>query len=139
IMTFFNDRIDIHHIFPEKWCKAQGISRSVYNSIVNKSPLSRASNIAIGGEAPSVYLTRIEQKHGLPSSDLDAILRSHLIEPAHLRADDFEAFFQARMDTLVSLVAGAMGKPVVQDYGTNETEITDDPDVESDEEQRENA
>jgi hypothetical protein len=25
LMTFFNDRIDIHHVFPQVWCKNQGI------------------------------------------------------------------------------------------------------------------
>jgi hypothetical protein len=63
----------------------------------------------------------------------------HHISRENLRADHFDAFFQAQMDPLVSLVAGSMGKPVVQDHGDNETatEITDDPEVESDEEQRE--
>src|SRR5690606_18263116 len=59
IMTFFDDKIDIHHIFPQAWCKRNGIDPGVYNSIINKTPLSRASNITIGGDAPSRYLKRI--------------------------------------------------------------------------------
>ena len=39
LMTFFSDRIDIHHIFPKAWCIKQGIPPSVFNSIVNKTPL----------------------------------------------------------------------------------------------------
>lgn len=122
LMTFFNDKIDIHHIFPQAWCKKTGIPPSVFNSIVNKTPLSKASNIAIGGDAPSVYLRRIEQRQGLSPEALDDILRSHLIEPAHLRNDDFDAFFAARMDALAGVVATALGKAVVDEHGADEAE-----------------
>ena len=27
-MTFFNEKIDIHHIFPQKWCGEKGIGRT---------------------------------------------------------------------------------------------------------------
>lgn len=137
LMTFFNDKIDIHHIFPQAWCKNKGIKPGVFNSIVNKTPLSKLSNIAIGGDAPSIYLKRIGAKQGLTEAELDDILRSHLIEPHHLRSDDFDAFFNARMTSLAVLVADAMGKPVVEEHGTNEKEIevdeTADTEIEDEE------
>lgn len=123
LMTFFNDKIDIHHVFPQAWCKKQGIPSAIFNSIVNKTPLSKLSNIAIGGDAPSVYLKRIEADQGIASTALDAILRTHLIEPESLRADEFEIFIKSRTTALASLVAGAMNKPVVEDHGSNEVEI----------------
>ncbi len=128
LMTFFNDRIDIHHVFPQDWCKKRDISPDLFNSIVNKTPLSKESNIAIGGDAPSTYLNRIERKQNLSSAELDAILRTHLIEPAHLRNDDFGAFFEARMRTLADVVAGAMDKAVVDERGANEDEVDADTD-----------
>jgi len=126
LMTFFNDDIDIHHVFPQAWCKKQGIEKGVFDAIINKTPLSKLSNISVGGDAPSVYLKRIEEKQGIAAADLDAILRTHLIEPAHLRADDFKAFYEARSKALAELVAGAMQKPVVEEAGTNEAEQEDD-------------
>lgn len=136
IMTFFNNKIDIHHIFPRDWCEKQNILPAVYNSIVNKTPLSKQSNIAIGGKAPSEYLRRIEEKHGIAPDKLDAILRTHLIEPALLRADDFQGFFDARIKALSTLVADAMRKPVVEEAGSNEPEFEvqteiDDEDIAS--------
>lgn len=113
LMTFSQRKIDVHHIFPKDWCRKQGIGPRVFNSIVNKSPLSKQSNIAIGGAAPSVYLARLETKHGIRPSDLDKILRTHLIEPELLRADDFDGFFEERMRALSDLIGPAMGKPVV--------------------------
>jgi hypothetical protein len=136
IMTFFNDKIDIHHIFPRDWCIKNGVPPGVFNSIVNKTPLSKASNIAISGDPPSVYLQRIEKKQGLSAAALDDILRSHLIEPEHLRTDNFKAFFAARITALTGVVSAAMEKPVVEEQGTNETERDDlaDEDTESEQE-----
>jgi hypothetical protein len=57
----------------------------VFDAIVNKTPLSKKSNILIGGDAPSVYLKRIEAKHGLSSGRLDGTRRTHLIEPQFAR------------------------------------------------------
>ena len=130
IMTFFNDQIDIHHVFPQAWCKAQGIAPAVFNSIINKSPLSRSSNASIGGDAPSVYLRRIEERHSVSSADLDLILRSHLIHPEHLRNDDFEGFFDARLKALSGLISDAMGKAVVAESGSNEVEEDIEADLE---------
>ena len=127
IMTFFNEKIDIHHVFPQSWCIKNGKKPGVYNSIVNKTPLSKKSNIAISGDAPSVYLRPIQDKQGLSEEKLNAILRTHLIEPTFLRSDDFEGFFNARMKVLADLVSGAMGKAVVEgdlgeESGPNEIE-----------------
>ena len=122
LMTFFNDKVDIHHIFPKAWCKAKGIPPSVFDSIINKTPLSRDSNTSVGGDAPSIYLARIEAKQKITSAALDAILTSHLINPKHLRADNFDAFYAERKKALSGLVAGIMKKPVVEEHGSNEVE-----------------
>lgn len=127
LMTFFNDKIDIHHVFPQNWCKEKDIPAARFNSIVNKTPLSKLSNILISGDAPSVYLKRIQDKQGLSEQVLDDILRTHLIEPEHLRRDNFEGFIAARTQALATLVADAMGKPVVDDPGANEIEKLVDP------------
>lgn len=134
LMTYFQRKMDIHHIFPSAWCKKQGIKPRVFNSVVNKTALSKASNIAIGGDAPSVYLNRIESNTGVSSTGLDSILRTHLIEPELLRADDFEGFFEARIKALSGLIGAAMGKPVVEDIGPNEPEMVVDDDEDADDE-----
>ena len=132
VMTFFNDDIDIHHIFPQAWCKKLRIEPKVYDAVINKTPLSKLSNIAVGGDAPSVYLKRIEEKQGISSGELDAILRTHLIEPAHLRNDDFASFYAARQKALESLIAGAMQKPVVPELASDES---DDDSIDDDEQE----
>ena len=137
LSSFYADPMDIHHIFPKRWCERQGIPAGKFNSIINKTPISASSNRAIGGDAPSVYLKRIEEKHKLTAAQLDEILRTHLIDPAHLRNDDFEAFYQARKAALSTLIEAATGKPVLvspvfagvspsTDIDTHEDEYEDD-------------
>ena len=106
--------LDIHHIFPQDWCKKQGISKDVFDSILNKTPLSYKANRKIGGDAPSVYLPRIQSEKNvqLADAEMDTLLASHALDPALLRADDFEAFIADRRRRLSGLISGAMGKPV---------------------------
>ena len=112
-----NERgIDIHHIFPRKWCDEQGINAKVYNSIINKTAISYRANRKIGGRAPSLYLQQLQTDAavGLDDAGMDAILASHRIGPVHLRTDDFAGFFAARKAALLAIVTEAMGKPAIQ-------------------------
>ncbi len=115
ITSYFFEKIDIHHIFPEQWCKKQGISSDLYNSVVNKTPLSARTNRIIQGHAPSKYLERIQKHAGYDEQRMDVVLRSHVIDPALLRSDDFHGFFEARKEAILSRIELAMGKPVARD------------------------
>lgn len=112
IATYVQSRIDIHHIFPQKWCRDNKIDGGMMDSIVNKTPLSAATNQAIGGRAPSDYLQRIELHDGLGASHLDAILATHVIDPSALRNDDFAVFYDKRVRELVARIESATGKHV---------------------------
>lgn len=110
--TYFDHAVDIHHLFPQKWCEDQGIPRDRYDGIVNKTPLSAKTNRSIGGRAPSSYLARIQEENKSSTEQMDSYVERHLIDPEHLRADDFETFYETRSALLTDLVAEAMGKPV---------------------------
>ena len=110
--TFFDEKIDIHHIFPRKWCVDHMIPRARYNCIANKTALSARTNRIIGKKAPSVYLNQLQKQSGMAAQEMDEVLRSHVVEPTLLRADDFDAFFAARAAALMDRIASAMGKPV---------------------------
>ncbi|RCW87575.1 GmrSD restriction endonuclease domain-containing protein [Phyllobacterium bourgognense] len=112
--AFFGENVDIHHIFPQAWCRQQGINPDIFDSIINKTPLSYRTNRIVGGEAPSAYLTRLEKgttsTGAISFENLDTYLASHLINPAFLRADNFEAFMADRQEKLLALIERAMGK-----------------------------
>lgn len=111
--VFFDEGVDIHHIFPEAWCKAQGIEAKVYDTIINKTPLSYRTNRIIGGHAPSAYLGKLESSPAVERAALNDSLRSHCIDPDLLRADDFKAFMADREKRLLTLIAKATGHQIV--------------------------
>jgi hypothetical protein len=119
---YFDDKIDIHHIFPDDWCKRNQIEPKRCDCIVNKTPLSARTNRVIGGNAPSIYLPKIQKGAGIDDTRMDHILRSHVIEPALLRTDDFHGFFRGRQETLLSRIEAAMGKPIARGAPVGEME-----------------
>jgi hypothetical protein len=112
--VFFGENVDIHHIFPQDWCKEQNIKPSVFDSIINKTPLSYKTNRMIGGIAPSEYLAKLEKGNQnsppISAENLDQYLKSHLMDPDLLRSNSFEAFMDDRQRRLLGLIEKAMGK-----------------------------
>ncbi|MEO8083650.1 MAG: DUF262 domain-containing protein [Ardenticatenales bacterium] len=107
--------LDIHHIFPRDWCAKHHIGNDRLDSILNKTPISYKANRKIGGDAPSLYLPKIQQEKqvGIDDAQMDALLASHAIDPNLLRSDQFDAFIEDRRRRLSQLVERAMGKPVM--------------------------
>ncbi|MFC6094910.1 hypothetical protein [Saccharothrix lopnurensis] len=108
--NYFDNAVDIHHVFPKAWCEKQGISPAEYNSILNKTPLTARTNRLIGGRAPSVYLRGLVRPADTTPEQIDRNVQSHLISAADLRNDDFTAAMTARQEALLSLIGKAMGK-----------------------------
>lgn len=111
---FFDENVDIHHIFPQDWCKKEKIHPKFFDSIINKTPLSSKANRSIGGVAPSEYLQRLEKTVPIKPEELNARLKSHLINPELLRSDNFEAFMADRQKRLLGLIEQATGKQAYQ-------------------------
>lgn len=110
--TFWEENIDIHHIFPRAWCDKNGFKKEAYDSIVNKTPLSARTNRIIGAQAPSAYLSRLEKESGISQERMDELLASHAITPETLRSDDFDSFIRTRTEALLRLIEQATGKPI---------------------------
>lgn len=113
-------KLDVHHIFPRRWCKARNIPASRYDSILNKTPISYKANRMIGGKAPSEYLQQIQshQNVQIDNGGMNAILETHDIDPTKLRADDFDGFIEARRQSLLRKIEVAMGKAPIPDKET---------------------
>jgi hypothetical protein len=131
--VFFDENVDIHHIFPQKWCKDINIKPDIYDSIINKTPLSYRTNRIIGGIAPSEYLTKLQKGDtntpAITREKLDSYLESHLINPSLLHTDQFDAFMSDRQERILALIEQATGKTSytgnIQEEGTD-VEIDDD-------------
>lgn len=116
--TWHDENIDIHHIFPRRWCEAtkhdnggpkNPIPPRLFNSIINKTPIDARTNKIIGGRAPSRYYPRLKQDN---SERLDEVLKTHWISPVSLCEDDFAACFVERGEAMLELIGRAMGKAI---------------------------
>lgn len=122
--------LDIHHIFPQNWREKEKITRKLYNSIINKTPISYKANRMIGGIAPSQYLKKIQDHKQVKLNDtsMNTILESHLIPVSALRDNNFHAFYQTRKQAMLLLIETAMGKKVVPANVDEESELGDEED-----------
>jgi hypothetical protein len=133
LASFFDESIDIHHVFPKAWCTKNKIDAGKRESIVNKTALAASTNRTIGGRAPSAYCATIETHASIPGDVLDEILESHHVDATHIRADDFDAYFNARSKALLALIAEATGKPALEVDGVDEADLFEVEEPEIDE------
>lgn len=127
--VFFDENVDIHHIFPKKWCTERHIAPEVFDSIINKTPLSCRTNRIIGGDAPSVYLKKLEEEASAARESIDENLRSHQIAPDLLRTDRFEDFLADRQRHLLDLIRGVGVRVAGADYlMDDDVEVAEDED-----------
>jgi hypothetical protein len=111
VTNFIDEAVDIHHLFPRKYCEER-FDRSLWNSIVNKAPLTARTNRIIGGDAPSAYLPRIERTRRVEPQKLGGFLRTHLVDPALMREDRFADFMLDRAASLLDMIETLTGKAV---------------------------
>jgi hypothetical protein len=129
VQIYFEDSIDIHHIFPRKWCQEQNIDARYYDSIINKTPISYRTNRIIGGNPPIVYLKKLRDQMGMSEERQNGIIASHVINYEALKTDDFWTFFETRKGALLSRIEIATGKRIVRDEQLDETIIENENDV----------
>jgi hypothetical protein len=117
--------VDIHHIFPRKWCEDHKIPKSRYDTVLNKTPLSYRTNRMIGGAAPSRYLMKLKEEGSISDSDLDRNVLSHLINVEALRSDNFDAFIEVRRQSILNMIEAVTDSKTVY-RGTSRDEPVGD-------------
>lgn len=115
VSTYFNEKIDIHHIFPKHYCKKPDSGAHDFDSIINKSPISAETNRMIGGNAPGVYIKKLIDEKGIKEERLDTILASHVIDAPALKANDYEAFFNLRREALLQRIENVTDKKIARE------------------------
>lgn len=133
LATFHQLAVDIHHVFPKKWCNDHNIDAARRESIVNKTAIAARTNGFISGRAPSRYLPLLEAEAGITAAALDERLAAHFIDAARLRADDFDGYFATREEALLGLIEAAMGKEVPRDAAASATDDVGSFEPEADE------
>lgn len=101
------NRSDVHHVYPQKHLKGQGLSKGKYNQIANFVLAQSEINIAIGARAPEVYFAELaDQCNGgkkrfggiTELADLRANLRTSCIPDTMLDGDvpSYDDFLEQR-------------------------------------------
>lgn len=130
VQSYFSDAIDIHHIFPRSWCQKKKIEARFYDSIINKTALSDRTNRMIGGSAPATYLQTIREKESIDELRQAEILASHVIDVTAMNANEFNTFYDARKEALLSRIEKATGKTITRIADTvPDSESTEEDDL----------
>ena len=103
--AFVQRKISDHHVFPQAYLNANwpDTASTLRDSVLNRVLVDPETNSRIGARSPSQYLAEIASQSG--STQLDAVLDSHLLPPSHhptLAKDDFEGFLEERQSRLAS-------------------------------------
>lgn len=107
VLDLLMNRSDVHHVYPQKHLKAQGLSRGRYNQIANFVLAQSEINIAIGARAPEGYFAELskqcsggKKRYGgiTDLATLRANLVSHCIPESMLDGDvpEYDDFLEAR-------------------------------------------
>ena len=113
--TFDELGCNFHQIFPSRWCRERGISPVLSDSVLNRTPMGRRTEVVIGDTPPSRYLPRVQSKSLMGDEEFDAMLNTHLLQAEHLHSSNAEAFFVDRRERFLTMIEEAIGKPVVHD------------------------
>ena len=108
LATYQDEAIDIHHIFPQAYCERWGLPKELYNSIINKTPLTASTNRIIGGASPGEYVPRLKRHN----DRLAESLRTHFVDPELLESRNFGEYFLERGVQMLKIIGGAMGKDI---------------------------
>lgn len=101
------NRTDMHHVYPKKHLKAQGLSRGRYNQIANFVLIQSEINIAIGDKPPEKYFAELaepvnggKKRYGgiTDEAQLRANLRANCVPDSMLDGaiPDYDDFLEER-------------------------------------------
>jgi hypothetical protein len=107
VLDLLMNRSDVHHVYPKKHLKAQGLSRGRYNQIANFVLAQSEINIAIGDKPPERYFKELaeqcdggKRKYGgiTDAADLGANLRMSCVPESLLVGEipDYDDFLEER-------------------------------------------
>ena len=113
--TFPELQPGFHRVFPAEWCRDNAIEPVVADSVLNRTPMGKRTEVVIDGYSPTQYLTRVQTKSLLDDAEFDTVLGTHELNVDLLQQSDFPNFLRDRRSRFVGMVEYAMGKPVVRD------------------------
>lgn len=93
------NRGEFHHLYPRAYLTSQGVDQNLQGALANFAFISKTDNIALGGDAPSIYRAK------MPDNS-DAILQAALCPPTIFN-DNYSVFLNTRA-TMLETLAGEL-------------------------------
>ncbi|MDK7180221.1 DUF262 domain-containing protein [Corynebacterium riegelii] len=113
-----------HTVFPPVYLQRMGVDVQASESVLNRTPMGRRTDVVIENNEPRRYLPRLQSKSLLDDAEFDAVIDGHEMHPQYLLASNWEAFEADRRSRFVGMIEYAMDKPVIRDI-TQEAVATD--------------
>ena len=89
-----SNRNEFHHLFPRNCLKQMEYGGPYTNSLANFAFLSKADNIHLGGDCPTVY------REKMPAEPVLSEILKHALCPPNLFGNDFDKFIGERAELL---------------------------------------
>lgn len=112
-------------VFPRQFLAMTGAldaDPELADSVLNRTPMGRRTDVVIEHNEPKRYLPRLQSKSLLEDDEFDAVLAGHEMNPELLLASDWEGFVADRRERFVGMIEYAMDRQAVRDWDRSETE-----------------
>ena len=128
--------VEVHHIFPKAYCKAENLGTQLCNSIVNLIVLSKETNRDLRDKAPELYLGEVyevAEKDGTVPG-LQSRLKACFFPNANearvaflkqLVPSNFETFLNQRAKLLIGEIHSVIGDSLISDEREEDSEQDD--------------
>ena len=104
-------------IFPWEYLREFGVDERLADSVLNRTPMGRRTEVVIEQNEPKRYLPRLQSKSLLDDDDFDALLESHEVDPEALLTSNWERFIADRRERFIGMIEYAMDRNVLSDEG----------------------
>ena len=102
-------------VFPPQFCTSIHADPAAMESVLNRTPMGRRTEVVIEGNEPKRYLPRLQSKSLFDDDEFDEVIEGHEIDPALLFASRWDEFIEDRRRRFVGIIEYSMDKPAIHD------------------------
>jgi hypothetical protein len=109
LMAVPSDELEVHHIYPKRFLSPYGIKGERVNNISNRTPITRATNSAIGNTAPHVVVIDVKI---VGSEPIESVISEHLMDSTLIKKPFTSALFDEFIADRKKKILAAIGAAV---------------------------
>lgn len=108
-------------VFPRQWLDSIGADPLMAESVLNRTPMGRRTDVVIESNEPKRYLPRLQSKSLLDDDEFDAMIAGHEMDPELVLASNWEGFLEDRRSRFLGMIEYSMDREAVRDLDTLDT------------------